>query len=441
MNMIRYLQLHYQNLAVALIVLGLNLRSIQPAEAATFITTGSMFAGRQFDTATLLLNGTVLVAGGYDTNNTDLSSAEVYDPPKGLWTLTGSMATARQSPIGALLTNGMALVAGGYNAGFGLPNLSSTELYDPATGLWTTTGSLNVPRNGSSTLTLLSNGKLLITGGSGPGFNPNPELYDPATGLWTFTGSMNFARSVGTATLLTNGMVLVAGGYNDAHTFFATAELYDPTTGLWSLTGSMATAREGHTATLLPNGNVLVAGGFDAGALLASAELYDPSTGTWTPTGSMITARYLPTATLLQNGKLLVAGGSDGNFNGFASAELYDPATGIWTATVSMNDAGAWETATLLPDGDVLIAFPDSSAELYQPVSTPTITFVTAIPQQEISLLIQGDPGLNYRIDVSTNLTTWSAVTNLFSPTGSFGYIDVNASNFPGRFYRAVALP
>src|SRR5436190_9209343 len=100
----------------------------------------------------------------------------------------------------------------------------------------------------------------------------------------------------------------------------------EPASGTWSETGSLNTERYSHTATLLPNGMVLVAGGLDNNIdTLASAELYDPASGTWTPTGSLNTARLLHTATLLPNGMALVAGGLDSNLDVAASAELYDP--------------------------------------------------------------------------------------------------------------------
>ena len=157
------------------------------------------------------------------------------------------------------------------------------------------------------------------------------------SGTWTATGSLATARDDHTATLLPNGKVLVAGGYDGSGTL-ASAELYDPASGTWTATGSLATARYRHTATLLPNGKVLVAGGSDNSGALASAELYDPASGTWTATGSLATARDCHTATLLPNGKVLVAGGFDGS-GSLASAELYDPASGTWTATGSLATA------------------------------------------------------------------------------------------------------
>src|SRR5947207_3114499 len=122
-------------------------------------------------------------------------------------------------------------------------------------------------------------------------------------------------------------------------------------------TGSLATARGGHTTTLLPNGKVLVAGGYNfTDGHLASAELYDPASGTWTATGSLFTARSSHTATLLSNGKLLVAGGYNGGSSSLESAELYDPASGTWMVTGSLAAGRDSHTATLLPNGKVLVA-------------------------------------------------------------------------------------
>src|SRR5438132_7878851 len=140
-------------------------------------------------------------------------------------------------------------------------------------------------------------------------------------GTWTSTGSLNTARYLHTATLLPNGMVLIAGGSDSNFSVSPSAELYDTASGTWTVTGSLNSARMLHTATLLPNGKVLVAGGIGQTAL-ASAELYDPATGAWTFTGSLNTARERHTATLLSNGMVLVAGGVDIMAHLLAIAEL-----------------------------------------------------------------------------------------------------------------------
>src|SRR6266700_2911199 len=103
----------------------------------------------------------------------------------------------------------------------------------------------------------------------------------------------------------------------------------DPASGTWTATGSLNTGRFLHTATLLPNGMVLVAGGLDSNFhSSASAELYDPASGTWTATGSLNTARAEHTATLLSNGMVLVAAGSDSSFQPFRERGTVRP--GEW---------------------------------------------------------------------------------------------------------------
>jgi N-acetylneuraminic acid mutarotase len=293
----------------------------------TWTSTGSMATGRRNFTTTLLPNGKVLVAGGISSGDLILSSAELYDPATGTWAATGSMSAALCLRTAVLLPNGKVLVAGGYPGGGGAYNVASAELYDPATGLWTATGAMTTIRGGF-TATLLPNGKVLAAGGyrnfdqnvSGTNLS-SAELYDPATGTWTATGSMSVARGTHTANLLPNGQVLVAGGY--VRSILNSAELFDPATGTWTATGLMSVARADHKATLLPDGTVLASGGVGG---ISSAELYDPASRTWTATSSMSVARGSHTANLLPDGTVLVVGG--GGSTGFdASAELYSSYT------------------------------------------------------------------------------------------------------------------
>src|SRR5438067_42723 len=249
---------------------------------------------------------------------------------------TGSLAVARDSHTATLLPNGKVLIAGGFRidpVSHDLVYLTSAELYDPATGTFSATGNLATGRAGH-TATLLPNGKVLITGGANfnvaTGYVRSAELYDPATGLFTPTGSLLTARNRHTATLLQNGKVLIAGGKgSDSRAFspaVGPAELYDPASSTFSSTGSLAVLRLAHTATLLPNGNVLIAGGFNPDAyvgVLASAELYDSAAGSFSVIGSLGFAREEHTATLLQNGKVLITAGLSSGY--LTSAELYDP--------------------------------------------------------------------------------------------------------------------
>jgi N-acetylneuraminic acid mutarotase len=251
----------------------------------TWAVTGSMNAGRSSQSATLLPNGKVLVAGGLGASGSFLASAELYNPATGTWALTGSMTTPRENQSATLLNNGRVLVAGGSN---NTGPLTSAELYNPATGKFTQTGSMTTPRE-THDATLLPDGDVLVTAGVETS-GLYSELYHPATGQWSAaTGGLGACSSVrecgfgSSATLLGTGNVLVAGGFtglNSNPSTTTSAMLYDPATNAWTTTGPMSTPRENQTANLLPDGRVLVAGGASfsnhTATFLASAELYTP---------------------------------------------------------------------------------------------------------------------------------------------------------------------
>jgi hypothetical protein len=196
------------------------------------------------------------------------------------WSFTGNMGTQRAFFTVTVLNNGEVLVAGGRDRG--LYGISSAELYNPSTGTFGFTGNLNTGR-ANFTATLLDNGKVLIAGGDAYIFMPtgtqhvcysSAELYDPSTGKWTSTGSLNAGRYNHTATRLNNGEVLIAGG----GARLASTELYNPATGKFSLAANLNTGRTDHSAVLLGNGDAMVVGGYDGSGgnigYLSSAELF-----------------------------------------------------------------------------------------------------------------------------------------------------------------------
>jgi hypothetical protein len=318
----------------------------------TFTPTGSLNSPRDFTTATLLNNGTVLIAGGCcDSNNLPLASAEVYDPVSGAFAYTpGSMSIARQYHKATLLNNGKVLITGGISSGYSSAATTNiAELFDPVAGTFTAIVSPMNAGRWNFTATLLNNGTVLIAGGQDSSFAnlASAELYDPVAGTFSATANMTDTRSYHTATLLNDGTILVAGGSSNVSGLLSSAEVYNPTgltTGSFTSTGRMTNPHYFHTATLLNNGIVLVAGGC---CTTNSAELYDPSSGGFSSTGNLNTARYDFTATLLNSGTVLVAGGWT---NGPTNTELYAPATltpaGLVSITVTPSTATVGVGAT-----------------------------------------------------------------------------------------------
>ena len=325
------------------------------ALGATLVYNGQRMTTARFGhTATLLANGKVLITGGAVNGPTYLKSAEIFDPATGLSTQTGSMSTERINHTATLLPNGKVLVAGGMGSN---ASHSTAELFDPSTGVFAATSNMNASRWSGHTATLLNNGTVLVAGGydaSRAGSLANAEIYDQATGTFALTsGGLTTPRDRHTATLLADGKVLLEEGANGVN-LLNSAETFDPATKTFSATTIPNNNRIYQCATLLPGGKVLITGG-SYGALDAN-QLFDPTSRSFTSTGGMIIGRKSHTATLLPTGKVLVLGGSDTNNQPWLSAEQYDPTTGAFSAATPLNQARSGHTATALANGKILVA-------------------------------------------------------------------------------------
>ena len=345
-----------------------------------------------------------VVATSADETTVSASATVTVTTSPSVFTPTGNLNEARGLHTATLLPNNKVLVAYGsnsssYTEAAGYVGLTSVEVYDVGTGMFTEILGDDGLGIFGHTATLLQNGTVLLTGGfindvwdyGGSASSNGAGLYDSATGVLGGTGNMTANRGGHTATLLADGKVLIAGGADTdpTETGLATAELYDPGTGTFTQTGSMTVGRYLHTATLLQNGKVLIVGGVltSTSAPVATAEVYDPATGTFTMTGAMATAREQHTATLLADGRVLIVGGTTSppaslssawlatgtvDLQGTATAEIYDPSTGSFSGTGSMAAARTFHTATLLPNGTALIAGgggENSTAEVYDPAT------------------------------------------------------------------------
>ena len=375
---------------VGLLVIGLLTWATPAASVDTpgvWKLTGSMGTSRRHSQVYPLPNGRILVVGGTDTTGLDgaassfYATAEIYDPATGTWSATGSLTTGgRVLHITSALPDGRILITGGWN---GSAALSSAEIYNPATGAFSATGSMTTAR-ANHRQRILFDGRVLITGGFDSGGTPiaSAEIYNPTTGTFSATaGPMAAARSAHFMNTVGDGKVLVTGGFGAGGAELATAELFNPATGTFSAAGSLAHARAHHYATVLPTGEVLVTGGHGGGKALGSTEIYDPDTNKFTAGPTLKQARQSHSAQLLPNGLVLISGGNnnpsddwDIQTNFLSSVELYNPATHTFTTTGSKTNATCNGSSILLWTGKFLAAGGGTNeAELYTPEMVGTL--------------------------------------------------------------------
>lgn len=317
--------------------------------AGTIVATGPMAAARFDHAAVLLDSGRVLIVGGIERNGVMQPSAELFDPVTGRFTLTGKPLVQHGWGVTATrLRDGKVLVAGGSTGCDSPCYTSSAELYDPATGTFTLTGKMTVPR-AEARAVLLRTGEVLLVGGtpvteSNPALTP--ELYHPSNGTFSSLGETHLSDAT-QITLLNDGRALVVGGSG--------SDLYDPSTQHFVTTGAMTVPRNKFGGALLPDGRVLIAGGQAGGAWgtrVTSTQIYDPRTGKFLPGPDLNENRFkLSKAVVsLKDGRVLIAGGAE-------RPEVYDPKSETFVPVGGATlDGFLFSTATLLSDGRVLLA-------------------------------------------------------------------------------------
>ncbi|MFZ1614851.1 MAG: kelch repeat-containing protein, partial [Holophaga sp.] len=281
------------------------------AGQGSLTAVGNLAVNRYLHTATLLPNGKVLIAGGYTMVSPygAVATVEIYDPVTGSCTAGTSMPSSRAYHTATLLRDGRVLLVGGTDSSYN--DLASALLYNPTDGTFTpTTGSLTTKR-AYHTATLLMDGRVLIAGGTGNYSSlSTTEIFDPATGIFSAGPAMASVRSGHTATLLGDGRIVFAFGGK------ATVEVMDVATATSTLVGSAQGAITYHSATLMSDGRVALIGGQAGNAMAKWVHVFDPTLNALSllPNG-LVFGRGKHVSCLLPDGRVLVVGGAGDNGN------------------------------------------------------------------------------------------------------------------------------
>ncbi len=292
----------------------------------------------------------------------------VIDPT---WSSTGLMSANRSAHTGTTLNDGRVLIVGGRNGGLGY---TSCDIFDPATNTFSATASTSTPHT-SHAAVALSDGRVLVTGGwdfssqtSGAAFDAS-EIFNPATAQWTTVAPMQSTRRMHTLSLLSDGRVLAAGGYNSSGNL-STAELYDGNG--WTNANPMGTTHYLHQAINLQDGTILIIGNDVSNPRVT--EVYNPGTGTWTTTGPLHTDAIYRGNTRLGDGRVITCGGGLPNNEYSAVCEIYDPTSMTWSPTTSLNVARSNGKNCAVTVGNFAVviggdAAADTNPEIFNPLT------------------------------------------------------------------------
>ena len=403
--------------------------------ADSFEPTGSMLLPRADPSAIVLVpNGQVLVSGGSSNGSAQgaVASAEMFNPATGTFSSLPPMHVARFLPLGTFLPNGQALIVGGANSSGWLSN---AEIFDPNTSSFT----LQEMNSGHGRGTISWLGNYTLVAGGVDALNvviPTAELFDETTGKFQLTSKMITARFNAAAVRLQGEKVLIVGGASDSSTALASTEIYDLGTGTFSEGPTMSVARMLPAVSLLPNGEILVAGGFnEQTGPLNSAELIESHSFAVTSTGRMLTARYDATNAELPSGEVLIAGGQ-GNAGSLETAEIYDWRTGTFSATGLMETSRVGAASVTLNLGQVLVAGGLDINEGVRVLSSAEVYTEADRPHPILSATVAFSPN-EVTLDATTQLTI--KLTNTSSaPITNIGFFEIYPAGIYGTSWNPV---
>ena len=352
--------------------------------AGTWRDTGTKQHEAIAESKVLLPNGNILKAGGYTVDYTgkrSSSPAEIYNSITNTWSTVAQPYSNHSFTKLVLLPNGKVLLAGGNNAiGIETPN-NTAEIYDPVNNKWTIAADMLSPC-ADTVPTILNNGKVFVMGYySGV---MSAEIYDYITNTWSVAQLPNDSNVFSyTITLLLNGKILLSGGYTQTggHSVISlNPQIYDPSTNTWSFTGPLSFGTVGGSTSLLSNGNVMVAGGTPGdgmGNFLSSVQIYNTYTNTWSISTPLPSSLVYQTSVQLKDGKIMLIGGVDNTKNYSHNVFIYNPYINTWETTTNTyyiyaNVEPSYTTnAFLLPNNNVVMfsASPQigGNIEIYTP--------------------------------------------------------------------------
>ncbi|MBK8038201.1 MAG: tandem-95 repeat protein [Verrucomicrobiaceae bacterium] len=368
--------------------------------AGTWTALPNMPSSRIRQTATLLASGKVLITGG--GLPAGLTASLLFDPATNSWSTSGSLATGRLWHTATSLPNGKVLVTGGASQ-FAMDSFGSCELYDAAVGTWSTVNAMAETRQRHSA-TLLPNGKVLVVGGMYVDWNlagtftprATAELFDPATGTWSTTGPLATARYDHRAALLPDGRVLVAGGTGTSAALSST-EIYNPATGTWSSGPTLSSVRTSPILTLLATGKVLIAGGSTGTTSLNTAELLDLGLGfnsAWQP--------QVTTASINGGRVLSITGTALRGISGGSSGGTQDSATDF--PRVQLRSLGNAQMMWARPTSSSATGFTSTALGAFAPGHLLMTVFTNGIPSESKVLTLPLGPEIAVEQPVGTNI-------------------------------------